>query len=240
MRTGRHGLPTWICISLAVAGLGGCGSGGSGATSKLSSTSITAAGRHPRPALKPVPTLERRPRGGPAYAILRLHPNAGVALHSSPSGAAVGMLGPRTRFGSPQTLSVARRKGRWMAVTTPLLPNGRLGWVDFDPASMERYWTRYSIHVDLRARTMSLRYGRHPEGSYRVTVGAAKSATPPGRFGITDALSYHHNPFYGCCALALSGHQRHLPPGWLGGNRIAIHGTPRAVGGAASLGCIRA
>ena len=45
---------------------------------------------------------------------------------------------------------------------------------------------------------------------------------------------------YGCCALALSGHQPNLPPGWIGGNRLAIHGTPGPVGLAASAGCVRA
>jgi lipoprotein-anchoring transpeptidase ErfK/SrfK len=40
--------------------------------------------------------------------------------------------------------------------------------------------------------------------------------------------------------LALSGHQNNLPAGWIGGNRIAIHGTPGSVGGAESHGCLRA
>ena len=42
--------------------------------------------------------------------------------------------------------------------------------------------------------------------------------------------------------LALSGHQPNLPPGWTGGNRLAIHGTnaPGTVGAAASAGCLRA
>jgi len=47
---------------------------------------------------------------------------------------------------------------------------------------------------------------------------------------------------FGCCALALSGHQTKLLPGWPGGDRLAIHATPQAdsVGRAASLGCLRA
>jgi L,D-transpeptidase catalytic domain len=46
-------------------------------------------------------------------------------------------------------------------------------------------------------------------------------------------------PYYGC-GLALTGHQPNLPPNWLGGDRIAIHGTPDPVGGARSAGCLRA
>jgi lipoprotein-anchoring transpeptidase ErfK/SrfK len=47
---------------------------------------------------------------------------------------------------------------------------------------------------------------------------------------------------YGCCALALSGHQPHIAQGWRGGDRLAIHGTsePGTIGKAASLGCLRA
>ena len=47
---------------------------------------------------------------------------------------------------------------------------------------------------------------------------------------------------YGCCALALSGHQTKLIDGWPGGDRLAIHATPNpeTVGKAASLGCMRA
>ena len=45
-----------------------------------------------------------------------------------------------------------------------------------------------------------------------------------------------------CCAVALSGHQTKLVPGWPGGDRLAIHGTPNpeTVGTEASLGCMRA
>jgi lipoprotein-anchoring transpeptidase ErfK/SrfK len=48
--------------------------------------------------------------------------------------------------------------------------------------------------------------------------------------------------YYGCCILALNGHQPKLPAGWQGGNRLAIHGTnaPGTIGSAASAGCLRA
>ncbi len=125
-------------------------------------------------------------------------------------------------------------------MTTPLLPDGELGWVRFDDAKLDRYWTRYSLSVLTARRQMVLRYGRRVLRRFTVTVGTAASATPDGRFSVTDALDFGNSPDYGCCALALSGHQDHLPVGWLGGDRIAIHGTPGPVGEAASHGCIRA
>jgi lipoprotein-anchoring transpeptidase ErfK/SrfK len=85
-----------------------------------------------------------------------------------------------------------------------------------------------------------MRYGRHVLGRFPITVGAAGTSTPAGRFAVTDGLFYEDSPYYGCCALALSGRQPNLPPRWLGGDRIAIHGTAGAVGGAASSGCLRA
>ena len=44
------------------------------------------------------------------------------------------------------------------------------------------------------------------------------------------------------CILALSARQSRLPPGWTGGDRIAIHGTnvPSTIGRALSTGCVHA
>jgi len=64
-----------------------------------------------------------------------------------------------------------------------------------------------------------------------------------GRFAVTDRLrpARPDSP-YGCCAVALTGHQTKLVPGWPGGDRLAIHGTPQveSIGKAVSLGCMRA
>jgi len=94
--------------------------------------------------------------------------------------------------------------------------------------------------VDLSSRTARLRLGKRLVRSFTVTVGAAPSPTPTGRFAITDMFRGNLNPAYGCCALATTATQPDLPSGWLGGNRIAIHGTTGPVGVAISHGCIRA
>ena len=77
----------------------------------------------------------------------------------------------------------------------------------------------------------------------RVAVGRPGTETPTGRFAVTDKLrTKRPDSPYGCCALALSGHQPKLLPGWPGGDRLAIHATPNpeTIGEAASLGCLRA
>jgi hypothetical protein len=210
---------------------------GSGAQAPAANSAIGAA---PKPPSGPVPSLAQRPRAGSYTAILGVRHGARLPLYVTPGGQLVDTVGDKTEFGSPRVFAVARQAGPWFGVITPLRPDGTLAWVRFDPAKLDLYWTRYSIRVQLAKRQMELRYGDRVLGRYTVTVGATGSSTPKGSFAITDALVFRDSPFYGCCALALSGHQSHLPVGWLGGDRIAIHGTPGPVGYAASHGCIRA
>jgi L,D-transpeptidase catalytic domain len=188
----------------------------------------------------PVTALPNRPLEGRYFAIAELRDKAEVPLRASPGGRLIDTVGSRSEFGSPRVLGVAREHGSWLGVITPLLPNGQIGWIRNDSSRISLYWTRYWLSVSLSRRLLTLRYGDRELGRYTVTVGATGTDTPEGRFAITDALSYDDSPYYGCCALALSGHQEKLPVGWLGGDRIAIHGTPGAVGYAASNGCIRA
>jgi hypothetical protein len=198
-----------------------------------------AASRLPEP--DDPPTLLGRPRRGPAFEIAHVREGARVDLESEPGGPVVVKLGPKTEFGSPVSFSVVETKPGWLGVTAPELPNGEIGWIARDPTRVDVYWTRYSLHADLDGRSLELRYGDKVVGRFEVTVGGPGTETPPGRYGVTDGVSFDESPYYGCCALALSGHQAAaLPAGWIGGNRLAIHGTPGAVGNAESLGCIRA
>jgi hypothetical protein len=173
------------------------------------------------------------------YAIA--HPTGSrVHLHSSPDGGVIARLGARTEFGSPRTFLVARTDGDWIGVTTPELPNGKLGWLKRDSGEVALSETSYSIHADLSARALEVREGNDVIHRARVSIGRAGHRTPVGLFSVTDALAGRGlGPWYGCCALATSGHQPSLPPGWVGGDRIAIHGTPGPVGGAVSTGCLR-
>jgi hypothetical protein len=193
-----------------------------------------------QPPPDPVPALSRKPAAGPAFAIARLRPGARASMWSAPGGGLVETLGPRTEFGSPVVLSVVKRRSGWLGVASADLPNGRLGWIRDDPTRIDVYWTEYSLHANLSGLSLSLHYGSKTVGRFLVTVGGPGTETPAGRYGVTDALSFDESPFYGCCALALSGRQTSLPSDWIGGDRLAIHGTPGPVGAAESHGCIRA
>jgi hypothetical protein len=163
-----------------------------------------------------------------------------VALRARPDGRVVERVSARTSFGSPQALSVVRsRHGRWLAVSTPGLGNGRLAWIDARAGGLRYARTRLELDVDLSQRLVTLRTGSRVLRRFTVGVGRPGSPTPTGRFSVTDKLDGPaYSAYYGCCILALSATQPNLPAGWSGGNRIAIHGGP--TGGAVSAGCIHA
>jgi lipoprotein-anchoring transpeptidase ErfK/SrfK len=135
---------------------------------------------------------------------------------------------------------VVRRSGDWAGVSTPYLANGQLGWIRLDSSKLDAGWTKRSIVVDLSERRAELRTGGKVNRSFIVTVGMPGAETPTGRYAVTDTFRGNLNAAYGCCAVAISARQPHLPSGWLGGNRIAFHGTSGPLGVAASHGCVRA
>ena len=194
---------------------------------------VVAAGPPTRVAQAPRPKPKPRPTGH-----LIAYVRSGVALRAGPGGRVVERLSARTSFGSPQALSVVRsRHGRWLAVSTPELGNGRLGWVDARAGGLRFARTRLEIDVDLSQRLATLRAGSHVVRRFAVGIGRPGSPTPTGRFSVTDKLNGPaYSAYYGCCILALSATQPNLPAGWSGGNRIAIHGGP--TGSAVSAGCI--
>jgi hypothetical protein len=161
-------------------------------------------------------------------------------LRASPGGRPLRWIGTRTEFDSPRVMSVTARRAGWLRVLASERPNGRSGWIREDRARLAS--TNFSIHVDRSARRLTLRRDGRTVRTLSVAVGRPGTETPTGRFAVTDKLRPDDpaSP-YGCCLLALSGHQTKLLPGWPGGDRLAIHATPSlwTVGKAASLGCMR-
>ena len=161
-----------------------------------------------------------------------------VALHPAPGSPQVSAtVANRTEFGSRTSLPVVAANGGWLEVISTNLRNGAHGFVRRSQVRLT--WSPLSIDVDLSGRL--LRVWRRGTVVLRaaVGVGAAATPTPIGRFGVTDKLTGLNPAAYGCCILALSAHQTHLPPGWPGGDRIAIHGGG-GIGAATSNGCLHA
>ena len=89
---------------------------------------------------------------------------------------------------------------------------------------------------------MTVLHGAERVRTLRVAIGGPSTPTPPGTYAVTDKLN--GRPFgssYGCCILALSGHQPKIRTGPIDA-RLAIHGTnrPDLVGARVSEGCLRA
>lgn len=166
---------------------------------------------------------------------------AGAAIHRWPGGPVAGVLSTTSPLGYHSwAWALSTTQGRWARIVLPWRPNGRTGWIKLD--GRRTVHTAIWAVADISSRTVALKRGRHTIAVFRAAVGAPLSPTPAGRFDVTDLVptADPSGPF-GWFAFGLSGHQPNLPPGWTGGDQLAIHGTnePASIGTAASAGCLR-
>ncbi|MDX6680326.1 MAG: hypothetical protein QOG94_365 [Solirubrobacteraceae bacterium] len=192
----------------------------------------------PRPVAHPrLPAERPRPPHGPLGArVLRR-----VQLRERPGGRVVRAVGTLTGYNSERVLAVVGRRGRWVGVLSDHVANSRAAWIPAE--AVELLHEPYRLDVDLSARRLLVRREGRVVRRVRIAIGKPGTATPTGRFAVTDALRIDDaHPQYGCCALALTARQRDIPQGWTGGDRIAIHGTGAtgSIGTPASNGCMRA
>lgn len=164
-----------------------------------------------------------------------------TALFDEPGGKVKARIAGETDWSSPRVLGVVDQRDEWLAVLAPELRNGEVGWVRrADLTSLET--VSWSVHADLSKRLLVVRRGARAVRRFRIGVGREGHSTPTGRFAVTDKLrvSDEGSP-YGCCVVALTGHQTRLPDGWPGGDRLAVHATSdtSGLGKAVSLGCMR-
>ncbi len=204
----------------------------------------------PPPRLAPAPESPRVPEVPPAAPTPRAAAPRGplgarivrrTQLRRSPGGPIVRAVGTTTGYGSERVLAVVARRGRWLGVLSDHMPNSRAGWIPADSA--ELLHEPYRLDVDLSARRIVVRREGRVVRRIGVAIGKPSTATPIGRYAVTDTLRIGKaSPEYGCCAVALTGRQAHLPQGWTTSDRLAIHGTPNegAVGDAISNGCLHA
>ncbi len=206
-------------------------------------SSSREAGRRPRP-VGPVRDEPSGPRiwDGSGYRLAVVRPGEGTAVRDAPNGRVLAAIGPTTEFGSPRVMGVLERRDDWLKVTLPAFLDNRPVWVRADPGSLSYSTTDVSLHADLATRTLIYKVGDQVTAELAMAIGKPGTATPTGRFAVTDILRVadgNLNPVYGCCAVVLSALQDELPASWAGGNRIALHGTGGGVGDAVSLGCMR-
>jgi hypothetical protein len=164
-----------------------------------------------------------------------------TVLYREPGGARRLAITARTEWDSPRVLGVITQRGGWLGVQAPELRNGEIAWIRKADARLD--CARWSLHADLSKRLLIVRRDGRAVRRMPVAVGRAENPTPRGRFTVTDKLKVTGGGSpYGCCVLALTGHQTDLPPYWPGGDRLAVHATSdeSSIGQPVSLGCMRA
>jgi len=163
-----------------------------------------------------------------------------TVLYREPGGRKRLRITRRTEWGSPRVLGVIEQRGGWLGVQAPELRNGETAWIRRNRARLD--CVRWSLHADLSKRTLSVRRDGRSVRKMRIAIGRPENPTPKGRFSVTDKLRVKDSDSpYGCCVLALSGHQTRLPAYWPGGDRLAVHATSdeSSIGQPVSLGCMR-
>jgi hypothetical protein len=152
----------------------------------------------------------------------------------------VATIRTKTEFHSPTILAVAARKPGWVLVRTSIEKH-HVGWL---PVGAGRLFEEpRSIVISLHRHKLMLFHRGKLTDTYNVAIGMPATPTPTGKFAITDRLTTGNTQDdYGCCILALTGHQPKILQGWGGGDRVAIHATPHewTIGKAISHGCVRA
>jgi len=163
-----------------------------------------------------------------------------TTLYKEPGGDVRIRLSAKTEWGSPRIFGVVNRRGDWVSVQAPELDNGELAWMPVSSARLD--CVRWSLHADLSRRELAVERDGEVVRRFTVAVGRKRNPTPEGRFSVTDKLQVMDKGSpYGCCVLALTGHQTRLPASWPGGDRLAVHATRElsSLGRPTSLGCMR-
>jgi hypothetical protein len=164
-----------------------------------------------------------------------------TVLYREPGGEKRLRITPRTEWGSARILGVVSQRGDWLGVQASELKNGEIAWIPRDKTTLD--CVSWSLHADLSKRTLQVRHNGRTVRKLQVAIGRKDNPTPKGRFTVTDRLQVTSTESpYGCCVLALTGHQTDLPPYWPGGDRLAVHATndESSIGQPVSLGCMRA
>jgi hypothetical protein len=163
-----------------------------------------------------------------------------TVLYREPGGEPRLRITKRTEWGSPRVLGVVGQRGDWLGVQASELKNGEIAWIPRARARVD--CVRWSLHADLSKRQLFVRKDGRTVRKFAIAIGSSGHTTPLGRFSVTDKLKVTDDDSpYGCCVLALTGHQTDLPDDWPGGDRLAVHATTdlSSIGTAVSLGCMR-
>ena len=183
------------------------------------------------------------PREHNAPRHLLVHVERAMTITARPgAGRTVGTMPAGSRYYDIPTVAWVRdvsRDGRHGLVDVPYGGDRATGWIPL--RGIERSYTRVSVEADLSEHRITVHRGDTVLFRAPAATGAPWSATPPGRYFVTDRVPFPNGGVLGTFAFGISGIQPNLPAGWSGGDQLAIHGTndPSSIGRSASAGCLR-
>jgi L,D-transpeptidase catalytic domain len=230
--------------AIAVGGLVGAGLGaGHRRNDAATPERLAALPASPTPALKVGPPAQL-PSGRflSRWAIVRTA--APARTRPAVDAPVITQLARETPEGTPNAVPVLRSRsedeGRvWVKVRLPMLPNGRIGWVQ--RRVLGGYET-VNTHLVVDREHLRVTLYRSGEAVFTapVGIGADSSPTPAGEFMIRNELTRYASPFYGPVAFGTTARSAALTD-WPAGGFVGIHGTdePGLIPGRVSHGCIR-
>ena len=203
-------------------------------TPRSSTPTSAAAGASPSVAAEP-----------PTHPIVHLLVDLehSMAARSRPGGGRVLGTIPATSpfYGEPTVAWVLEVSRDRRFGLVPIAYAGRdvTGWIRI--RGLETLTTPLGVLADVSRHRLWVMRGDRVVLSAPAATGAAVSPTPTGHYVVSDRVAFPAGSSYGSFAFGLSGIQPNLPPGWTGGNQLAIHGTndPSSIGRSVSAGCLR-
>lgn len=164
---------------------------------------------------------------------------AKVRAGARTSARRVGTLRTRTHLGSPDTVVVLGRQGRWSRIRFSGI-GSRFGWVPTRVLS-EPAFVRTRLVIDRPRRRVVLYDRGERVMTFSAGVGAVGSPTPRGQFFVREKIiPSSSGGIYGPFAFGLSAHSKYRTD-WPGGGQVGVHGTnqPGLIPGRISNGCVR-
>lgn len=236
-------------IATGLTGIAGAGQVSPTPRAALTADRSSAFGDAADPEADPVASIETaaaapsapRPEEQADELLVRVPRDLAVRANPSARARVVGTMPSGSKYYDvPITAWVEEiaPDGRWGLVEIPYVWPRREGWIAL--RGLARHGSDVQVRVDLSEHRITVtRSGRAIFGMPAAT-GAAVSPTPPGEYFVTDRIAFAGGSL-GTFAFGISGIQPNLPPGWTGGNQLAIHGTndPSSIGRSASAGCLR-
>ena len=187
------------------------------------------------------PASEPREPGPVRHTLVRISHSMPITVRPG-GGRVVGTMPAGSRF-YDQPLSAwvleVSDDGRYGLVPVPYAGRQVLGWIALRGLDLET--TGIEVVADLSEHLIQVRRGGDLLFRAQAATGASVSPTPVGHYFVTDRVAFPEGGSFGTFAFGISGIQTHLPPGWTGGDQLAIHGTsaPGTIGTSASAGCLR-